>query len=268
MTPADLQRLETWYAAYAERFLGGDAETDRAVRLKIAHTARVRKHIVRIAQALGISGERLRMADAAALLHDTGRFRQFRDYGTFIDAVSVNHARMGLREIGKAKVLAGLETVQRREICGAVALHNAQRVPDEVSPEVRLLTRLLRDADKVDIFDVTLGSYEGTDSENTAIVDLGLPDPPTCTPAIVEAVFGGHVAPFAQIRCLNDFKLAQMSWIFDIQFAPTLRILSEKRIVERLAAVLPHTPKITAAVCRVKDEMQTPRFEAKAGSGI
>ncbi|MBI9084122.1 MAG: HD domain-containing protein [Desulfobacterales bacterium] len=251
MIPADLRRLEAWYRSYADRFMGIDKETDRAVQMKTAHTARVRANILQIGQGIGLEANRLLLADATALLHDTGRFRQFRDHHTFVDAVSVNHARLGLREIGKEQVLAGLDTEERRQVCRTVAWHNAQSLPtDEPAPVLELI-RLLRDADKVDIFGVTLDRYEGRDLENNEAVDLGLPDSPTCSPVLLAAITAGQVAPFHLIRTLNDFKIAQLSWIFDIQFTPTFHILEKRQIVPRLCAVLPKTPQVTAALRHV-----------------
>ncbi len=186
--------------------------------MKTAHTARVRANIVQIGQGVGLEANRRLLAEATALLHDTGRFRQFRDYHTFVDAVSVNHARMGLREIGKEQILAGLDTEERRQVCRAVAWHNAQSLPADQPAPVLELIRLLRDADKVDIFEVTLERYEGRNLENNEAVDLGLPDAPACSPALLEAIAAGQVVPFHLIRSINDFKLAQLSWIFDIQF--------------------------------------------------
>ena len=144
-------------------------------------------------------------------------------------------------------MLAGLGTSQRRLICRAVAWHNAPDLPTEESDEVLDLTRLLRDADKVDIFHVTLNHYEGTDPENS-IVNLGLPDSDACTPAILATFEKREVAPFDKIATLNDFKLAQLSWVFDLQFSPTCRIVSQRRVVPRLAAVLPPTVEVARAV--------------------
>ena len=255
MIPAELRRLEAWHQSYANRFMGADKETDCAVQMKIAHTARVRANIAEIGRGIGLDTNRLLLADAAALLHDTGRFRQFRDHHTFVDAVSVNHARLGIREIGRERALSGWETRERRQVCRAVAWHNAPALPTNEPAPVLELIRLLRDADKVDIFDVTLTRYEGRDLENNEAVDLGLPDSPTCSPALLEAITAGQVAPFHRIRSLNDFKLAQLSWIFDIQFPPTFHILQKKQIVPRLCAVLPKTPQVTTAARHVKTHL-------------
>ena len=43
----------------------------------------------------------MRIAEAVALLHDVGRFEQYKRYGTFNDRKSVNHAALGVEIMKK-----------------------------------------------------------------------------------------------------------------------------------------------------------------------
>ncbi len=42
-----------------------------------------------------------------------------------------------------------------------------------------------------------------------------------------------------ELRTLNDFKLLQLAWIYDLNFAPSLRLVQERGIIPGLAATLP-----------------------------
>ena len=40
---------------------------------------------------------------------------------------------------------------------------------------------------------------------------------------------------------LNDFKLLQIGWVFDINFKPALRAVKERKYIEKICEVLPAT---------------------------
>jgi HD domain len=248
MTPRDLDRLRTWYHNYADDFMGIDPELDDAVRLKLAHTERVRDNIRLIGNALGMAPDRLILAEASALLHDVGRFRQFREHRTFLDQVSCNHARMGLCETGLAKVLNGISLQHRRLICRAVAWHNAAVLPADEPPDSLFFMKLLRDADKLDIYRVVLERYEVRGEETDRIIDLDLPSGNGCSPAVIQALMAGRIVTFKDVKTLVDFKLTQIGWVFDINFPPAFDHIHRHRILQRIHATLPDHADIKAAV--------------------
>jgi hypothetical protein len=47
---------------------------------------------------------------------------------------------------------------------------------------------------------------------------------------------------------LEDAKLLQMGWVYDVNFRATLRRLKERRYMELLAEMLPKIPQVSA-VC-------------------
>ena len=87
-----IPELKNRFEQYVKQFASPDPNIQAALDLKQAHTRRVCEAIVDI-------GEDLLMAEATALLHDIGRFEQFRRYKTFSDARSENHALLGVKVI-------------------------------------------------------------------------------------------------------------------------------------------------------------------------
>jgi hypothetical protein len=41
------------------------------------------------------------------------------------------------------------------------------------------------------------------------------------------------------MRNLNDFKLLQMGWVYDVNYVPTLRLVRRRRYLEKLRDSLP-----------------------------
>ena len=248
MNPAVFEKLESRFTNYVAQFRSENAEHDRAIRLKIDHTRRVVQAIGWIARQLQLTDDRRRLAEAMALLHDIGRFRQYQRYGTYLDVQTENHALLGLRVIAEEHFLAGVEPSEQRLIESPIAVHNAAVLPTDADPDSLFFMRLLRDADKLDIWKVVLDHYFDRAEEPSVAVGLGLPDRPEYSPAVLEAIRDQRLVSFADIVTLTDFKLMQLSWVFDLNFRPTFAWVERERYVEQMAEVLPKTPPVQELV--------------------
>jgi hypothetical protein len=51
---------------------------------------------------------------------------------------------------------------------------------------------------------------------------------------------------------LNDFKLLQLAWIYDLNFLPSLRMVRERGVIGRLSATLPGDDAVLSAVDAVR----------------
>ena len=83
-------------------YVGQYDSKDPKISLKIKHTYKVAELCDKIGAALGLTGDGLDAAWLCGMLHDIGRFEQIRQYNTFIDGKSVNHAKLSCVEIGRA----------------------------------------------------------------------------------------------------------------------------------------------------------------------
>ena len=94
--------------------------------------------------------------------------------------------------------------------------------------------RLLRDADKIDIWKVVIDYYHKRDKNPNSIVEIGLPDNPVFSQKIIEALNKSRIARMQDLKTLNDFKLLQISWVFDLNFIPSFKaVKSRKYIITR-----------------------------------
>ncbi|MCF8052872.1 MAG: HD domain-containing protein [Desulfobacterales bacterium] len=250
MNDRDLQRFRDWFQHYTDSFLAGDDRYDGPIRLKIDHTFRVCRNIRALGRSLDLPAGPMREAETAALFHDLGRFRQYRDYGTFLDSASANHARLSLLEMGRHRVLAPCSTEEKRRIAGAIAAHNAFAVPGSLTPDRRRLMLLLRDADKLDIWKVVTEYYERrrAGKQKESVIELDLPDDDTCSAAVLNCLCREQMVKMTDIHTLNDFKLLQIGWVYDLNFPETFRMLQKEGFIEGIAATLPRTRAVREAV--------------------
>ncbi|MDA8434285.1 MAG: hypothetical protein M0Z60_15180, partial [Nitrospiraceae bacterium] len=128
---------------------------------------------------------------------------------------------------------------EQRKVFNAVRFHNAFALPDLPAEADLCFLRLVRDADKLDIWRIFLGFFEGGKKEMTAAVGLDLPNTPGYSKEIVECVLKGKSVSHSALRNVNDFTLLQLSWVYDLNFAASFGMLGENDYIARLLALLP-----------------------------
>jgi hypothetical protein len=245
---SNIQTLKRRFMDYVAGFYTQNAAFNSAIRLKQQHTGRVCRNIVMLGNRLRLSADDLRVAEIMALYHDVGRFRQYAVYRTFRDAASENHALLGIAEIEKNGLLDGLPNKTRERILSAIRWHNTLSIPEGLDDTLRFFIRLLRDADKLDIWKVFTEHYEKRKTHPNKTVELDLPDDGGYSNKVVRDLGNRTVIRMEDLKSLNDFKLLQISWVYDLSFKPTMERLLEKGYLDRIAASLPDTDEICSAL--------------------
>lgn len=237
------------FLAYAGSFLSGDAARDKHARLKTAHSLRVLRNARRIA-AEEISprrGQARRGLLLAALYHDLGRFEQLKRYNTFVDALSINHGMLGARLLGLPQFLAGENAAMRKLTRAAVMLHNRPCLPPSLPDPLDIVSRALRDADKLDIIRVLKEEFQpGRAPDETVALRLS-PDPDLYNPAILEALLTGRAILYKDMTSINDFRLLLCGWACGLEFKASRRLLARSGYMEDVLAGLPAKRELDAA---------------------
>jgi len=247
---AILPGLKAWFEDYIRRFSSDDPIVQENMDLKTEHTRRVCEAIVNIGGSLDLSREDLCMAEAAALLHDIGRFEQYRRYRTFSDYRSEDHAALGVKVIKANRLLHGLESAMADIIVRVVGYHNRASLPVGEEERCLFFLKLLRDADKVDIWRVVTDYYQNAGHNLNQTIELDLPDRPQVSDSVYKALMNGKLAQMADLKTLNDFKLLQIGWIYDINFPRTFQIVRENGYLEMIRDALPETSVRVAEIYR------------------
>jgi hypothetical protein len=256
MDQSRLDALHAWFDGYVRTFCDTDPDGLRNIRLKVEHTRRVCEIMAALSAGEGLTPEEARIAAAVALLHDVGRFPQYRRWRTFRDSDSDNHARLSVEVMREERLLEGLPRAEILLIEEAVRFHNLMEPPRSSGPSGDLFVRLVRDADKLDIWRVFLEFFQQPPEERASAAGLGFADLPEVSPACVEALAAGQVVRLDTARTLDDFKLLQISWVFDLNFTTSFRLLRERGYLEQLAATLPPGSGVAEAVAGALAEVE------------
>lgn len=256
MHAGQLEALREWFAEYVRGFYGPDPQIQEAIAYKERHTRQVGEKIVRLGRSLGLAEGDLLLAEAVALLHDTGRFRQLARYRTFNDRRSENHALLGVRELEACGVLRLLAEEERRLLKEAIEYHSLPALPDNLPERTALFARLIRDADKLDILENFTAALEKKKGTSNPILYGGLDDLPQYSPDLLESIIRGERCRYEQLRTFNDRKLLLLSWIYDINFKHTMGEIARQLIVERITQTLPQDEQIRRLYRHLKGYME------------
>ncbi|MBF0557794.1 MAG: HD domain-containing protein [Nitrospirae bacterium] len=266
MTQDDLIFFKQWFAGFCSSFHTSDKEDNRNLILKEKHTEKVCANILSIAQAESLGRNDTVIAEAVALFHDVGRFPQYAKYKTFRDSVSINHGELGATVLNDRGILKRLPVREQEIITTAVKFHNAFRIPDLDDPESIVFLKLVRDADKLDIWRIFFEyfSEDGTEDKPSA-VGLSFPDTPDYSKEVLDQIFNRQLIAIGRLKTLNDFKLTILSWVFDLNFRVSLCRAVEDNYIDRVAATLPRTDDIRQAVSFVHEYI---RMKMEGGNDV
>lgn len=245
MNKEQLIKFKAWFDKFVAGFYGNDEYINANIKLKQVHSGRVCEEMLYLADQLRLEGNQRLLAETIALFHDVGRFPQFAKYQTYSDPKSVNHCLLGLEVLQKEKVLAELPDDERQIIETAIRYHGEKELPNNITGDTLLLSKMIRDADKLDIFNVVIMAYiQQRDDPDNFKLEIEMPDEPRVTPEVLEAILTGGRIDYKAIKTWNDMKLCILGWVYDVNFVATLRRLKQRRHLETIFEFLPDTPDI------------------------
>lgn len=256
VSPTIISELRSWFSDYVKAFRSDDPEYQKNIDLKEEHSRRVCSEILDIGHSLDLNNESLRLAEAIALFHDVGRFEQYTRYGTFSDAESEDHALLGVKVLRKNLVLKALDQRTADLILRIVSYHNRATLPTEETKRCLFFTKLLRDADKLDIWRVVTDYYREMNSARNGVIELGLPDTPEISRDVYRDMMAGRIVKTTFLKNLNDFKILQMGWIFDINFPRTFHLVRERGYLEKIRDVLPPTAEVAEIYSKARSYLE------------
>jgi hypothetical protein len=255
MQPNFLKEIQRWFDTYVDGFRGSDGKLAPLLQLKLEHSRRVAEDARGMACDMGWSAPDVNTAEAIGILHDVGRFSQYVEFKTLSDRHSINHAARSWDVVESEGVLAGVETTVGQSIRDAILHHNRIEIPAGVVQNSLPFVRLIRDADKLDIFrifhDIVSSDRLGEHPE----LLLGVPLEGPANPELVNMIRAQRNVPFSMIKSLTDFKLIQLSWVYDIHYPPAFARIDQRNIIGKLESLLQPTPEALAVAALARSHV-------------
>jgi len=145
----DIKKSKDEFMKYTNNY---DIENENIDR-KIYHSLRVMEISKKIATNMGLENEKIELATLIGLLHDIGRFEQFKIYQTYSDLESIDHGDLGADILKQNNFIRNFikEAKYDEIILKSVQNHNKYKIADDLNKEEKLFCKIVRDADKIDI---------------------------------------------------------------------------------------------------------------------
>lgn len=237
-----------------ESYVEGYDRTDEKVRLKIEHTYRVSNLCESIACSLKLCREDTELSWLLGILHDVGRFEQLKNYGTFMDAQSIDHAMYGAEILfDQGRVRDYIEDDQEDELLRtAVACHSAYRLPEELDERSRMFCQILRDADKIDILKVNV------DFPLEEIYNVTSEELYTCqvTDEVMKAFEEGHAVLRSLKKTPIDHLVGHISLVYELVYPRSLFLADRQGYIEKLMAFESENPKTREQFMHIRKVME------------
>lgn len=207
--------FETCKKAF-EDYVSNYDKKEENIALKYYHSYAVSELMAELAFRLKLSEEELAVAKIIGLLHDIGRFEQWKKYHSFSDT-NVDHAEESCTYLFEEGHIRDFVPSDKYDfiIEQAIRYHNKLSFP-KMNKKEELFTKMIRDMDKVDI-------YKQMAIHSNQVFDC-------------EKISKEALENFKEERLLkkvrdkkyeSDKILVQLAFLFDINFNESFDILVE-----------------------------------------
>ncbi len=135
--------------------------TLETLKRKYHHTYRVMKISGDIAKNMNLSKEDIELAKLIGLLHDIARFEQYTRFKTLSDSISIDHGDLGVEILTTNNFIRKFIEENKYDdiILKAIKNHNKYKIEDGLNERELLFSKIIKDADKLDIFFETLNCF-------------------------------------------------------------------------------------------------------------
>ncbi len=223
--------LKEWFENYTREFYINE-EDNEEIDLKYQHSYRVYKNINKLANNIDLSNEDIIIADIIGLFHDLGRFEQYKTYKTFSDSESLDHGQLSVKILKENKLLKKITPTRQEIIYQAILNHNKLDISAKITDKTLLFSKLIRDADKLDIWSIFAKRYHSREDNDK--INLELSDKTGITAEIYQRVLDGKPVKYSSLKTVEDFKLIQMGWAYDLNFKESLIMLKERQFLDKI----------------------------------
>jgi len=191
-----------------EKYLSKYSLNQSYMKMKHDHSIRVMNLMERYARELNYSEEDIEIAKIIGLLHDIGRFEQYKVFGHDVDCRSVDHADYSVVQLfDKNQIKLFTDREEWYPIIKfAIQNHNKIKIADCDDERVLKFAKLIRDIDKLDI--VYLLGYLGQHLYKDVNSEI--------TSNVRNYVINHELVDVRECANENDWTTAQFAFVFDV----------------------------------------------------
>lgn len=221
----EIKDVQKVFDSYVKKF----DMTDYDIAYKYRHSYRVKEISKSIAQSINLTEENILLAEIIGLLHDIGRFKQKQLHNSFSD-FNIDHGDLGAKVLFEENVLGKMKIESKYYdiISFAITNHNKLEILKTSDKEKLLHTKIVRDADKLDIYRAYTKYKDRVLKETKEKI----------TKEVSEDFFNNHLIDNKKVKNENDKIIQFLSFIYNINFKETINIIKDENIIDKLFDLL------------------------------
>lgn len=184
------------------------------IKRKYGHSLKVASLAREIAKDLNLNEEEVNLAYIAGYLHDIGRFEEVKRFDKLSIHNHFDHADYALKILYEDEYFKKFHIPEKdwSTISFAIRNHNKYRVEETSSDTKLLIAKILRDADKIDIYRVIKNRIEVEEE---------------ASPLVLKCLEEGKSVPHNLVNNKTDLHFLRLAWIYDFNFKVSLDILKK-----------------------------------------
>lgn len=217
--------IEEEFKKYVSKF---DLNDDSISR-KYYHSLRVMNKARKIAESIELSEEYINIATVVGLLHDYGRFEQWKRYHTFADGKSIDHGDLGVEILFDEKEIEKYDIKKEnyRIIYNAIKYHNKLEISEDLTKEEKIICKIIRDADKLDIYELLLDGKIVFIDDNNPI-----------NSEVEKQFFENNSINKKIVKNESNRILLRLAMMYDINFKWSIEYIKNNNIIDRMLEMI------------------------------
>lgn len=241
-----------WFNSYCNSFKELTDKQQLNFDIKREHSQRVANIALTISDRLQWTEDEQKIAFLVGLLHDIGRFRQLAEFDTFNDEKSIDHAELALEILKDVNLFDILKIGNKELVFTAILNHNKFKIKEGLSDKEFLHARLIRDADKLDIYRVLTEYYSKRNGSANHTLTWELKKGIVVSPDVAKEVLAGKMVTKKNVLSEMDIKILQLSWVYDLNYRPAFEYLMKNRYLENIYNSLPKNDLVIEIYRKIK----------------
>jgi putative nucleotidyltransferase with HDIG domain len=241
-----------WFNNYCNLFTKLTESQKLNFAIKREHSLRVADIALLLADKLEWTDEEKQIAFLVGLLHDIGKFSQIVELETLSDDKSIDHAENAVKILKERDLFELLNFENKELVFAAILNHNKFKISDGLTGQELLHAKLVRDADKMDIFRVLTEYYLKRNGKFNHSLTWELPKGTVVSPSVAKEVLAGKMVAKKNVASEIDVKIMQLSWVYDLNFRTTFEYLVKNRYLESVYNSLPKNDLVIEIYRKIK----------------
>lgn len=247
MKKTDIEKFYLFFENYTNSFIKNATNKTQLIHLnrKKEHSYRVTNTALQIGKSLNLNEYDTFLLNIIALFHDLGRFLQFKEYETYDDSISENHAILSVKVIDETEILSEFNYSDIQLIKKCIILHNEKDLPKDLNHKEFLLTTILRDSDKLDFFKGMVDIIPNLPKEEQKVFYTNKDENDMISDIVYNKILNREIVSNAEIKTKLDKQIRSLGFITsDFNYQKSFQIVIDNNYIDRIFEMLPKTERV------------------------